>query len=754
MLELLYQISADTYLSSGSVRKEKDEVFTFDDFKDASFPLPRDGKNVIFLCCTNMNDGVGDYSHLKNYIKWVKELVGEHYQIQPILKAHIPSSSNTELLQIITERQKHVRKDFQQFCAQEGLRPIIYEENHECIGIEQDELSELLNKSAAMLLISIGSPLHKLIKDRKGFFPVICRQLGRSHNERTLEKAYQSGSMNIDVTAHLGASYGLDIEKGLPSLQSLAKELTTFESETGQILVKQLLGEEILIESAQSYLTTHKFMPGYPQSKWAALSFILTGINKNACNNKLQNNCDFFLPKKVIDPDEILYFLEKMGIEAPIEIVTPDGNLNIGRVSNPEDKHKIRIFTSFYVSDKEYEALYRLRTDLGLGSGDNTGAKVISNSNLPFFEQKSGGFSDFVRWNLIDGIKAYIDQTQDPDLKRSLTKLKKFLVLPMDIYLKFELEGTVNNNSPSSVDQNNLEKLKHNITDYLDIINQITELAKDPEVEDAWQYFQTELRKYHCYHDHFPSILAGALYLNNPHPTASINGKTSSLHDWVPEQFIRKHQALQIWTKDELDILINPAIVKLLKRGIEIEDILLTQKISEELPNSFIIGTFVWIIKDIEKQTGATYSQVELKNYLKLISLRIMSQDDILPPNQKIEPKCEQLPDKCIQIIDAMENLQLGDPTPQIEYILNNIAHDEQFQLNVKTLKEVIERKRQDGTLNKNYCTNLTRVIDKFILDKSLNESNPLENVNRYAFKFEHHEDDIKPAPKIPNNKL
>src|SRR5690606_10899748 len=135
-----------------------------------------------------------------------------------------------------------------------------------------------------------------------------------------------------------------------------------------------------------------------PQTEWAAQTFVLTGALKNTRNGHLEVDCDFLLPKNVVDIDEIAKYIKMIGIDAPVEFVTPDGVEVYNQTPVNKSDKKIRIFSGFFVSDDEYNHLYRMRTDIGLGSGDNTGAKVMSSQSVPFFQYSYGGFGRFPRY--------------------------------------------------------------------------------------------------------------------------------------------------------------------------------------------------------------------------------------------------------------------------------------------------------------------------------------------------------------------
>ncbi len=254
-------------------------------------------------------------------------------------------------------------------------------------------------------------------------------------------------------------------------------------------------------------------MPGYPQTGVAAINFILIGILKNRDeNNRLQKNLDFFLPKGIVDLVFLQEMLEKIAPEIKFEVITPDSKCTLN-----EDSNKVRIFSGFRLDDEHYAQLYSARNDIGLGSGDNTLLKVVSSSELPFFQDKIDSIRNFNQYGIITLIEKMIDEQTQAKLKENLQDLKKYFKELASFvhggpgYVgKFDVSNEGGKNSFDFV------VLRKDYDKYYDYIKVVSDLAKNPGVQEAWGMVAQRIQVEFNYRDNFKGILNGAILMNNP----------------------------------------------------------------------------------------------------------------------------------------------------------------------------------------------------------------------------------------------
>ena len=299
MLNLIKKVHFDRYDQQGKkIPDNSKHENTFHPFVDAPIPLPNGDKNIILLFCENIRDGVGDYQHLQNYYYRVKALVGEHYIVRPILTANKtpvkPKAKTYVIHQLGNANQDRVIQAYHELCKTEGIEPLLN------LEFNDPMLKDLIERAAAIFDISYGGNGRVLSEKHPSLFPVKCPQLnggGYFLSDETNALGLHFAGMGLPNSRNQPV-YGLNLDQTVFDRRDAARALTSFKSPARKTLVKHLLQNEVTHEQAEHYLASHKFMPGYPQSDWAAHNFILTGILKNMNNNQLLVNCDFVLPKK------------------------------------------------------------------------------------------------------------------------------------------------------------------------------------------------------------------------------------------------------------------------------------------------------------------------------------------------------------------------------------------------------------------------------------------------------------------------
>lgn len=563
MWEILKKLHEDTYNPDGT-EKVDHTVYDFSMFKNVPLPKPTGTKNYIVLCCSNVGDGVGDLGHLMRYYHRVKAIVGDSYEIKVALKAekYHPSQNPHKKVKtgydVNSETQDKAIEQYKAFCKTNHLEPIIHTDFLENNDPNKAKMTELISNAAAIFNISYGDFISRYTSDRPDIFKVSCHELTGHNNFNHFDGALESGAMGLGSrNTPTQTIYGIDIDEGNSSTLN-------FKSAQGLALLDKL-------KPSEEMLQTHKLMPGYPQTPIAAQNFILTGVLKNTQNETLQHDCDFFLPKDCIKEDELITKLKALNIKEQVEIITPnDSRVIHGQAS--ENGKKVRLFVGFYLDDQEYKDLFRARTDIGLGSGDNTIMQVISSPQLPYFYANSDTVESFVSRGLGALVKDMANDQLDLNLKNILNKFSQYITLVTSFRLDFRLtEGLNPYDSVNEKIEFNFNKINRDDKKYLKYIRDLSAMAADPDVSEAWKHVHAIIGQEYNYNARFADILTGALYLNNPYPENS-----PTLYDFVPSRFAHFHQARQKYTNIEIDFLISPAIKALLEKGaFENEDALL-----------------------------------------------------------------------------------------------------------------------------------------------------------------------------------
>lgn len=624
-------------------------AYDFSLFKDAPLPKPSGDRNVIVLYCSNVGDGVGDFAHLKRYYERIKALVGHDYEIKLVLNADMREISDKQPKALRDQNafwnrnQERVIQQYHNLCKAQGLEPLIYEtpEYHKR-SKDAAKMTELVNRAAAVFNISNGYFPSEYVETRTDLFPVQCHEFSGMNNPTDFAKAFQNGSIGLGPSKEKSvAIYGIDLDADQPDQDGLAQRLSNFKSVHGQALIAELLNYEVNPEKALAVLKSHKLMPGYPQTTWAAQNFILLGILKNSNNGDLNANCDFFLPKEIIRVDELRLMLQKLNIQGKVEIITPEGT-NVIQEQGDGSGKAVRIFSGFYVDDQEYKDLYRAQTDIALGSGDNTIAQVLSNQHLPYFHTNNHLIIGFVTDGLGGMIHEMAQDVSDAAIKDKLAKLDQYVSLVASFNLTFKLKET-QYGSPVDTDKFNWDNINNRQAEYLQYMQDLSKLASDPDVTDAWAYVHNIIKEKYNYNEHFRNILAGALYLNNPQPSASSESDTLPpvLYDFVPVRFAHWHQARQRFSTKDIAILATDKIQFLLERGIfENEDEIVEfithfSKVKSVFSYDSILKTIQWI-RAYETKASVKLPAHKIQTIITLEQYGLISLSKLDPNNIRI----------------------------------------------------------------------------------------------------------------------
>lgn len=514
MLDLIYRGNTLLYTYGGYTEQIEHREYLIP-FQDRPIPAPQDGKNKIVVCALNVGDGIGDYMHLVRYCKWIKAEVGEHYEVCPVLVANINISPSSQYQYEKKARQEFVIRAFHQFCAKEGLKGTVF--SNEIESEQLQKFIDLTDNAAAAFEISANTGLCQYAYEKHNLYYMTCGELGGGMlaGSEAIFNMCSDGGMGLK-------KHGIDFDDYHEPLNEQANTLLDFQSENGKTLVNFLLESELSQEKAIDFLQSHKIMPGYPQTQWAAQNFVLTGILKNMEGSTLQSHCDFILPKNCVALEELQYYLQALDLDVNLEIITPNDTVTV-KQSSLADSKKVRIYSGFFVTDDEYQHLHRIRTDLGLGSGDSTNMQVLSSEQLPSFHLNStsaGTIYDLL--DLIDSIQGIGAYRPDDS---GFLKLKQYLEQQKQFKNDFDMLNSDIATPRIDAERICFIKLRAEKDKYKKYLVKQAQLSKDPDVLRTWGIARTYIQKNLNYNDKFKSVLAAALHLNNPNPSSSIEGE-------------------------------------------------------------------------------------------------------------------------------------------------------------------------------------------------------------------------------------
>lgn len=478
-------------------------------------PEPLAGKNRIILSCQNLDDGRGDYEHLKNYIRLIKSIVGDQYKVTPILFVEI-NEDNLER----ANRQKAIAEEFKLFCDEERVS---------CIALIGHES---LNDLSAYETIFEEGCAHFDIAYPSGIkFPhlerIDCYQLSYRSRDTdggmglptspyaATEPFEESRNKNPDhfkrLPPNANTSNGLLLDEYDESIEAASKAFISFKSEKGVQLLNHLLGDSVSECSAKEYLQTHKRMPGYPQTDWAAQTFILTGLLKNMNDvRELKMHCDFFLPPNIVNVSRLQGQIKELKIKFPIKIITPQGvthslNSSFAQEGGPE----VRIFSGFFLEDEEYKNLLRYRNDIGMGSGDNTIMQTLSSSYLPLPQVKHGTIYRFLKHELAFLVEVLAHDQEFSEKQRDcLFKTSLYLHHVTDFSSQLHIEYT---EAYQAQIEQAWSSIDGNKDKYLPYLQELANLANDDKVINGWKITRDYLKEHYNYKNKLPAILCGAI---------------------------------------------------------------------------------------------------------------------------------------------------------------------------------------------------------------------------------------------------
>ncbi len=539
----------------------KDIDFTL--FNSLELPEPIKEHDSIVLFCENYYDGVGDFDSLKNYIKMIREQIADKkYKINLIVAIHRvdPAHAPVQHKQI-NARADYVTSELKRLKEESKIKDYVLLTNfngkmQNVIDFDQARIGEILDQGSAFLTISYTGQLREFVEkvEKKCGHKIIrCSQLGTKMgwNKQDIHEVFHSATMSLprgDVNAKdKDVCYGLPVE---PSVDFEKKpELIyqlQFDSEMGKQLLEEIIGHSNpTYEEVNKYYQEHAMMPGYPQTAVAASNFILIGILKNLTNgNQLLKPIDFFLPKGIVDEEFLKKMLVKMGLDIEFRNITPQVSSTL--------KTPVRIFSGFRLDDQHYSNLYSARNDLGLGSGDNTLIKVISSEILPLFQDKVGSIRDFNQFEMVELVKIMISEQSDSNVKVQLTQLKDYFMKIAGFVAggpprtsdagKFNVS---NQGADEMIRKDDLNELQNHYDEYYQYIKNLTDYAKNPNVQSAWKMVSKRIEQKFNYRKNFRGILNGAFLLNNPNlKLKTISDKELNFDEFFAELENKKEQTL------------------------------------------------------------------------------------------------------------------------------------------------------------------------------------------------------------------
>lgn len=538
-------------------------------FNHLEIPDAEGSSDAIILICENMYDGVGDFEHLKTYITLLREqLHDKSYKIQPLVAVHRYTPATQEYEMARNARADYVENELRKLSENGVIDSYIVvnavkSDISEDLAKHENKIEDYVKNGKAFFTISYKAVFNKLIErlTQEGHHIIHCPQLASVNwNNQQIDSVFKVAGMGLPRSEK--GMKDLDICYGLPVMPIVDEATKSHylhnlhtDTEMGATLLTHMLGgDENTLGNIEAYFQTHAIVPGYPQTKVAAVNLIAVGTLKNM-NNKgeLNQTVDIFLPKGIIDLPFLTETLGQLAPHVSFEIITPQDT-----VKSTSDK-KVRLFLGFRLDDKHYNELFSARNDLGMGSGDNSIIKAISSGVLPLFQDKAGSIRKFYVYQLINLIDKIIlgeksNQNREDRLVDGLVLLKNYL-RKASTFVRAGPDSDVNNaglfnvqNEPNGADEFDFKELRQHADKYHQYLKELAELAANDQVQEAWKVVANHIQKDYNYREHFSGILNGALLLNNPSLTISLkNGTEMSFQDWhksINSAFLQNNQSL------------------------------------------------------------------------------------------------------------------------------------------------------------------------------------------------------------------
>jgi hypothetical protein len=538
-------------------------------FNHLETPDAENLSDAVILFCENMYDGIGDFEHLKTYISMLREqLHDKSYKIQTVVAVHRFTPANEEYQHLRNTRADYVENGLRQLSANGDIDSYIVlnaikNDISDELAKHENEIEDYIKNGKAFFTISYKGVFNKFIYKltQEGHHIIHCPQLASTNwNNQKIDSVFNIAGMGLPRSEKSmkdnDVGYGLPITPILDEAsksQSLHNLLTDTEMGTA-LLTHMLGGEENTQTNVDEYFHTHAIIPGYPQTKIAAVNLIVVAALKNMNNkNVLNQSVDIFLPKGIIDYPFLAETMSQLAPLVPFEIITPQNTVK----SAPE--RKLRIFLGFRLDDKHYSQLFSARNDLGMGSGDNSIIKVISSDMLPLFQDKVGTIRKFYVYQLIHLIDNIIltensNQNKDDSLVSSLLLLKKYLQ-NISKFVRAGPDGDVNNtglfnvqNEPDGSDEFDFKELREHSDQYHQYLKELAALAANDKVQTAWKKVSTHIQEHYNYRDNFRGIINGALLHNNSSLMLNLkDGSELNFKDWYNQLIsptVKSNQAL------------------------------------------------------------------------------------------------------------------------------------------------------------------------------------------------------------------
>ncbi len=449
-------------------------------FKDQNSLAATSRHYNVLIVVKNFSDGVGDYIHAKHFAREIKEFLQPYfYNIGFLLQTeHEDDKGETRNAEyIINDLQTH----YTLFCDKYWVfrNSLDYqtespeELNHWLQKSENKGLEDFISHSIGIIEVSAGleSPLKKYFSQKLIDFdiPLIeSYQYGECQDATQADYPFFSSlPMGLPINNE-SAACGIEINHRISQLDPIDILLNLSNKEP--LFVSQLLNTTIFNkENIEFYLKSHRFIPGYIQDKRIANIFIASYF----LTYKDEGRCDFFLPHRVIEPNEIISFLKDMELiqqENEVQFLSNDSHL-------VNDNAVIRIFTHRIESDSDYDSLYGISSDGAACSGDNSTSLVFSSNNLPFLQYKDDDIiSDFFyKGQLIGFIQRLLDDRPRGDmLIAGLKKLINYFNKTQTITSAF-LKRPIKN-------------------EMVELIKTLSIYQGDAQVKEAWKYVSEKIR--------------------------------------------------------------------------------------------------------------------------------------------------------------------------------------------------------------------------------------------------------------------
>lgn len=507
-------------------------------FNHLEIPDAQGSSDAIILICENMYDGVGDFEHLKTYVGLLKEqLQDKSYKIQPIVAVHRYHPVTEEYQKARNARADHVENELKKMLKNGDVDSyILLNARNGSIDeelIKQDnQIADYLESAKAYFTISYKAVFQKWLEKlaQQGHKVVHCPQLASSNwNDASLGNVFKAAGIGLPRSDKLmkgkDVSYGLPImplvdeKKKVEYLQNLSTD-----TEMGNVLLSHMLcGKEKSVSNVEKYYQTHSVIPGYPQTKVAAINLVMVGALKNVNNRgELNQPIDVFLPKGIVDREFLQETLSQVLPNVSYEVITPQDAVSI---SQSETKNKVRIFSGFRLDDEHYNHFFQARNEIGMGSGDNSIIKAMSSDILPFFQDKVGSIRKFYVYQLIYIIEQLILSEM---ANKSETNISEGFILLKEYFQKtaqFVCAGPSSmteqtglfsvQNEPNGTDDYDFQALRAQANKYHLYLKQLAALAANPQVQQAWKIVSRHIQEHFNYRENFRGILNGALLLNN-----------------------------------------------------------------------------------------------------------------------------------------------------------------------------------------------------------------------------------------------